>query len=256
MFIRGFRMRLSILAATAFAAGVAALPACAATVVIDDFNRANTASGANGLGPNWTMLKNGALITNGQAIGGTQSLYKYVGPGSYAANEVGFDFSTADSPTQGTYYDGALLDWNGTAGYFLKVQHQGAPAGFNKYSIGYVTLNAITGLYTYTNGIFGDIGATLTSGHLDASVVNNVGTLTLTSGASTYSFNYTYGAAQTYSGNTIGLGIGDAAHLDNFGARAAAAVPEPATWGLMLVGFGMMGSAMRHGRRRLQPVRA
>jgi hypothetical protein len=249
-------MRIALLAAAAVAAGLTALPACAAATVIDDFNRANTNAGPNGLGADWTMLKSGALIDGNKATGGTQALYTYTGPGSFAANEVAFDFSTANSPTQGTYYDGALLDWNGTAGYFIKVQHQGATfTGYNKYSLGYVTFNSATGLYSYTNGVFADIGATLASGHLDASVVNNVGTLTLTSGASTYSFNYTYGAAQTYTGTGIGLGIQDGAHLDNFAARANAAVPEPATWGLMLVGFAMMGSAMRQTRRRLQPVR-
>ena len=32
---------------------------------------------------------------------------------------------------------------------------------------------------------------------------------------------------------------------------AVAAVPEPATWAMMLVGFGMMGAAMRYRRRSM-----
>ncbi|UUR09474.1 PEPxxWA-CTERM sorting domain-containing protein [Sphingomonas glaciei] len=30
----------------------------------------------------------------------------------------------------------------------------------------------------------------------------------------------------------------------------AAAVPEPGTWALMLVGFGSIGAALRRGRRQ------
>jgi hypothetical protein len=36
----------------------------------------------------------------------------------------------------------------------------------------------------------------------------------------------------------------------------AAAVPEPATWAMMLVGFGMMGAAMRYRRRSTTTVYA
>ena len=35
-----------------------------------------------------------------------------------------------------------------------------------------------------------------------------------------------------------------------FNRAAVAAVPEPATWGMMLVGFGVVGSAVRRRRRR------
>lgn len=42
---------------------------------------------------------------------------------------------------------------------------------------------------------------------------------------------------------------GYANQLDNIVVNAAAGVPEPASWALMLVGFGAVGGAMR-GRRR------
>ncbi|WP_240047579.1 PEPxxWA-CTERM sorting domain-containing protein [Sphingomonas panacisoli] len=236
-------MRFTILAVAALAAGTFALPAQGQ--VLDNFNRANTAAGANGLGADWSMLKAGASISGNVATGGTQALYLYNGSGPYAANQAEFDFLTASSPTTGSYYDGALLNWDGTGGYFVKVQHS-AGGGFNKYGIGYVSYNSGTGLFTYTNGVFADIGATLTSGHLSASVLNGVGTLTLTSGASSYTFNYTYGAGQTFIGTGIGLGIQDGARLDNFGSTAP--VPEPATWGMLLVGFGAVGATLRRRR--------
>jgi PEP-CTERM motif len=38
---------------------------------------------------------------------------------------------------------------------------------------------------------------------------------------------------------------------DNFTASAVAAVPEPATWAMMLFGFGLVGSALRSRRRTM-----
>ena len=42
---------------------------------------------------------------------------------------------------------------------------------------------------------------------------------------------------------------GQALEVDNFGVIAA--VPEPATWGMMLLGFGVMGVSLRRRRRSL-----
>ncbi|MEO7787853.1 MAG: PEPxxWA-CTERM sorting domain-containing protein [Sphingomicrobium sp.] len=47
--------------------------------------------------------------------------------------------------------------------------------------------------------------------------------------------------------DTNGIGVADLRQLRLGGV---AAVPEPATWALMLIGFGGMGIAMRRGRRR------
>jgi hypothetical protein len=42
---------------------------------------------------------------------------------------------------------------------------------------------------------------------------------------------------------------------DSRGTLSVTSVPEPASWALMIVGFGLAGATMR-ARRRLQPVRA
>ena len=66
-------------------------------------------------------------------------------------------------------------------------------------------------------------------------------------------------AAPASSGNwsTAGLvnGMGqqrELSHLTFFGA--AGAVPEPATWGMMLLGFGIVGGAVRRRQSRLAIV--
>jgi len=60
----------------------------------------------------------------------------------------------------------------------------------------------------------------------------------------------------TYNGGTFTLFVNDLAVSSgatntplNGVIRATAAVPEPATWGLMLLGFGGIGMAMRRRRR-------
>ncbi|QMW24728.1 PEP-CTERM sorting domain-containing protein [Sandaracinobacteroides saxicola] len=37
--------------------------------------------------------------------------------------------------------------------------------------------------------------------------------------------------------------------IDNLTIASAAAVPEPATWAMMIMGFGLVGVSMRRGRR-------
>lgn len=43
---------------------------------------------------------------------------------------------------------------------------------------------------------------------------------------------------------------------ERFGLTSAQPVPEPATWATMIVGFGVVGAAMRHRRRSLRPLQA
>ena len=72
---------------------------------------------------------------------------------------------------------------------------------------------------------------------------------------------------QLYSGTTAApvLAPGTFSFTDLAGNRTgatltisavAAAVPEPATWAMMLVGFGMMGATMRYRRRSTTTVYA
>jgi hypothetical protein len=50
--------------------------------------------------------------------------------------------------------------------------------------------------------------------------------------------------------DTNGAGVTDLRQVRLGGFSAAAAVPEPSTWALMLIGFGATGVAMRRSRRK------
>ena len=102
----------------------------------------------------------------------------------------------------------------------------------------------------------------------DGTAAVNFTTLTLsgagvTGGVMDFAGPVSNGTANTYAISNIALGIGtytinlagtansDAAFQGTVKFNlAAAGVPEPATWGLMLLGFGLMGSSMRRRRAR------
>lgn len=53
-----------------------------------------------------------------------------------------------------------------------------------------------------------------------------------------------------------GVGGGGGFELDNVTLGAATAVPEPATWAMMLLGIGLIGASLRTRRRSANLVRA
>lgn len=80
-------------------------------------------------------------------------------------------------------------------------------------------------------------------------------------GASVFAFAGSYeGGFSTIGSTSTGLvdkvsflvtASGTSANIDNIVASVAA-VPEPATWTMMLIGFGAVGAAMRSQRRRVR----
>jgi len=85
------------------------------------------------------------------------------------------------------------------------------------------SLSNITSIDRSTAGILGFMGTGVFSGTLGGDTINPT------------SANFTF---STQGGN-----------VTTFSATATAAVPEPATWGLMLLGFGAIGFTMRRRRR-------
>jgi hypothetical protein len=105
--------------------------------------------------------------------------------------------------------------------------------------------NANAGTYTNTNlngALFGPLGVSFTTSDLvgfDISGTTNAGYFNLNDGF--FSVNLTTGAATRIG--TIGAG-----NLIGLSLAPAAAVPEPGTWAMMLLGFGAIGFAMRRRR--------
>lgn len=107
-----------------------------------------------------------------------------------------------------------------------------------------------------TNSLGGIIGyelydptssLTLASGSYQDSVGGTWITRTLSANATSASIGVRIKAIQS---TQAGMG------LDNVRLTTVAigAIPEPATWAMMLFGFGLIGSAMRRGRQRLALV--
>jgi hypothetical protein len=95
--------------------------------------------------------------------------------------------------------------------------------------------STVSMLQLFTGGDMGTAGTTLFN-----SITGSSNALTLTSALSPDTwYTFTYSGTLATAGNVSGP-----ANL-----YAAAAVPEPATWGLMLLGFGGMGLVMRRRRR-------
>ncbi|MBI1196456.1 MAG: PEP-CTERM sorting domain-containing protein [Phenylobacterium sp.] len=66
------------------------------------------------------------------------------------------------------------------------------------------------------------------------------------------SYSHDYGTA--FSGGLAGLALYQGGRADNFGTDGAVGgggVPEPATWALLVLGFGAAGATMRRRRAAL-----
>jgi hypothetical protein len=96
-------------------------------------------------------------------------------------------------------------------------------------------------------------GATLSiTGLLNGAVLYTSSTILNATGPTfiNLGFNGINEARFAISGGTsarIGSGAGNYFAVDNLSVNGA--VPEPATWGMMIAGFGMMGAALRTRRR-------
>lgn len=212
----------------------AALPVHAA--VLDDFNRPDAPT----LGPNWTNVSGGEEILSNQArnLNGDQSTQLAVFNGG-TGNTVEFDLFHGGS---GTQYGAAVLNYDASNDYFVKVQDNGGGM-FDSF-----------GFYTGNNNSvsFQNLTTPFLDGHVAVTISGTNATLVVTptgGAAQTYTFDY---GGTAFGGTGIGLGFYGDARIDNFAnGGGAPGVPEPAAWALMLVGFGVAGTAMRARQRRL-----
>jgi hypothetical protein len=93
---------------------------------------------------------------------------------------------------------------------------------------------------SFSAGTWNTLRVGISGGQLQYSVNNEL--TALSGGFGTTSFS---GAIVQVHNNEAGIAYN--AHWDNF---TGGAVPEPATWAMMLVGFGGMGAVLRSNRRR------
>jgi hypothetical protein len=110
-----------------------------------------------------------------------------------------------------------------------------------------VLFDTLANSFTFTMGS-SDAGSTIDVRAFDAfGALTGSTTLTMGSGYNVYTLNGlgTY-LGLTFLNNNDGAGV----RFQNMSYNSVAGgVPEPATWAMMLVGFGAIGASMRHRRR-------
>jgi hypothetical protein len=204
-------MKQLILAASAVLAIAGATAAQATVLTFDDIDLGGGGYGsmpANYAGYSWSNF----AVINGPVYGPSGYANGVVSPNQVACACAG-DFSgqTVDTLTKG----GASFDLN--SGYFTSAWNDGARLQVLGYSGG--------------------------------SVIYGLGADLFTSGPSFINFGWTGVDKVEFSisgGTPSGLpGGGDYFAIDNLSVDA---VPEPASWAMMIVGFGLAGTAMRRRR--------
>ncbi|WP_294045003.1 PEPxxWA-CTERM sorting domain-containing protein [Sphingomonas sp.] len=120
------------------------------------------------------------------------------------------------------------------------------PSATNTWLTGSGDLN--TGLFWTNNALLGPTNATAGGTKTLAQwIADNAG-----SQLSVYGIQVGFGSGWdgTFTGavDNVNVAFGQTAYSSNFEV-ATAAVPEPATWAMMMLGFGAMGAALRSRRR-------
>ncbi len=226
--------------AGAFAALALSAPASAATLVNvhftgpqQDVNAQVGAGVIGGAGDTWNQIKDhqgtaSLLTADNKASGYTIS---YAAQGRYAAD-----------PTY-TQFTGTPLA-NLMQGYLYS---SGTPISA---TISGLRANQAFSLYAITQG------DNNTAGRRNDLAVNGQSSSTLNTNANTLIAGDNYAL---FNGRANSLGqilITDAAGAGEAnlnGLQITAAVPEPATWAMMIFGFGGIGGAMRHRRAQIRP---
>ena len=176
--------------------------------------------------------------------------------------QVIFDttFDSVAVPTGGYLIFGSVEGWTSIAGGGIELQNHAAGDPFSETNL--VELDSTSnstmqrsivdaGSY-YLNFYYSPRpGIPLSSNGIDV-LVNGVSIFNISgagAGATVWSpqqLFFTVGAGSTLAFSAIGTNDSLGGYLDNI--RLVSSVPEPSTWGMMLVGFGAIGFAMRRRR--------
>ena len=208
--------------------------AALAAPIFESFDRSDSAT----LGSDWTQQAGTAGILNNQAVAGASapgdfSLATYNGAGG---NSISFDIFNNGS---GVQYVAGVLGFGNGDNYFVKVQNNGRGSAFDTF--GFANGNN-------DFGFFGLLTRSFTEARVTISFIGTVATLDITPNDSARQV-YTNDFFTAPTGSQVGLGFFGAATADNFAATTAplppSGVPEPASWALMITGFGLAGGMMR-----------
>ncbi|WP_404712749.1 PEPxxWA-CTERM sorting domain-containing protein [Sphingomonas sp. MMS24-J13] len=239
------------------AAMFAAVPA-SATVTFADYQPIDTSnnigwqnngSGGSGSGGSIYTIAPGASTP-----GSVQIKFSFLLPGLDVVSGVTANFTLLATATNApALTDGSFFYQPTIAGNFSIISTSAITVAGHTYASGSNLLSA-----TFTDsGIFGGVGST--SGELDstgdgstitytsdflnfAPTVNRDFALSLASIASKLRSNNANTALGSFSGNSSGNFSSDPAPLPIF------AVPEAATWGMFIGGFGLIGASLRRRR--------
>ena len=223
------------LLATAALAVLAASPASAAVVFTDGFEGDTPKLNANPL-DKWTVTGQVDVVTdpNGFGItitapasGNIVDLDGSPGPGEITMKDS-YGFNAGDLVSLSFVLGGSQRN-NGNNNYFVKFIFAGIQDVADGVGTGLLSGLPSGGPFAPTvtlNGTIGSSAAFATSSYSFRAV--NAGTIKLAFGTS--------------SGDNIGP------LLDNV-SLSVGAIPEPATWAMMIMGFGLIGGALRSRKR-------
>lgn len=158
----------------------------------------------------------------------------------------------------------AIEGWTATAGAGIEVQNNAAGAPFSAPNLveldstNNTTMSRLIdpGTYTLTYRYSGRPGRPASTNGIEALLGStSLGVSQSAGGSSTswllVSSNFTVLSATTLSFKAVGTSDSYGGYIDDINLVGTAAVPEPATWAMMLVGFGLVGSSLRRRNVRV-----
>lgn len=201
-----------------------------------------------------------AAVTIGAASGGNCFPFSCGYSGTYQQVYSGSSFGTPTTITGIDFFTNLYPGTYNTAKYALRFFYTGKSVdGLSQnYALNRTTLLADFGTFNLSGAAQPTLSFTATPFLYDPSLGNlllDIRVSNLTASGSSYQDMATASndAMSRVYGSNNGNGTADTWGLvTRFNTAATPAVPEPATWAMMLVGFAAIGGAMR-GRKRQHP---